>query len=90
MPAAARLNRLAERKRLLVLQADLHRHLIASERLRWQERVDTAREQVQTGRWWLIVGAAVAGWLLVRRLGGVARWLPAALTAARLAQSLRG
>jgi FlaA1/EpsC-like NDP-sugar epimerase len=90
MPAAARLNRLAERKRLLVLEADLHRHLLAIERMHWQERVDTAREQVQAGRWWLIVGAAIAGWLLARRLGGVARWLPAARTAARIAQSLSG
>ncbi|MBI4623760.1 MAG: hypothetical protein HY736_11165 [Verrucomicrobia bacterium] len=90
MSSTARLNDLAERKRLLVRQSDLHRQVIANERLRLLERFATAREQVQAHRWWLIGGAACVGLLLARRLGGVAGWLSAALTAARLMQTLKG
>lgn len=80
---------LAERKRLLVEQAELHRTALAFEQQQWRARIAAASAQVQSQRWWLIGGATLAGWLLARRFGGVTRWLPLALSVARIAQGLR-
>lgn len=89
MSARARLNELAEQKRALVLQADLHRQLILAERLRLEQRVAVVQEQVTNHRWWWIGGAALAGWFVTRRLGGIARWLPVASIAVRLVRGLQ-
>ena len=89
MSSSARVNRLAERKQLLMLQADLHRQLIGMERIRWHTRFDSAHEQFHSQRWWVIGAVAGAGLLLARHLGGLTRWLPMAYTAARVAKSWR-
>jgi hypothetical protein len=89
MPAHPGLNPLAERKRRLVEQAQLHRSALLFEQLQFRDRIAAASAQVQSQRWWFIGGATLAGWLLARRFGGVARWLPLALSVARIAQGLR-
>lgn len=83
------MNDLAERKRLLVAQADLHRSLIALERLQWQQRIADTAGQLQGQRWWLIGGAAVAGWFVMKRLGGIVRWVPVVLTVAKIVQNFK-
>lgn len=88
MPARSRMNELAARKQQLVLAAAAHRESIAVERRRWRERPANFG-LFPVNRWWLVGGAALAGWVVVRRLGGIVRWLPAALAVARIAQSLR-
>lgn len=87
MPAA-RLRDLAGRRRLLVAQADLHRHLIAVEHFNLESRLDDARARIHGNRWWLVAGAVGVGFLVVRhrRFG---RWLRSAVTAWRLMESFR-
>ena len=84
------MNHLAARKQLLVREAKLHREIIALERLNIGETVNRTRDNLQSNRWWLIGGFACAGWLLSGRLAGIAKWMPAAMTAARIAQRFRG
>ncbi len=84
MPAAERLNRLAERKRALVAQADLHRAMIAVERERLHTRWVTAHAATAPSRGWMDLGLAVGAALLPRRLSGILRFLPAALTVWRM------
>jgi hypothetical protein len=90
MPAPTPVNDLAARKLLLVRQAQLYREILALERLSISETLDNVRGQLQSRRWWLIGGVACVGWLLSGRLSGIARWVPAALSAMRFAQKLRG
>ena len=92
MFANQQLNELAERRRLLVMEADLHRSLVGLERARLLERLPrmpAARGQVATNRPLLIAGGAVAGLLAMRHWRKLARWLPAALAAQRWVQSLK-
>jgi hypothetical protein len=84
------MNDLAARKQLLLRQSQLYRELFALERQSFAESADNLREQFQAKRWWLIGGVAVVGWLFAKRLGGIARWLPTALAAAKFARRLRG
>ena len=84
------MNQLAARKQLLVREAKLHREILALEGLNIRETVDRTRVNLQSNRWWLIGGFACAGWLLSGRLAGISRWIPAATTAARIVQRLRG
>lgn len=84
------MNHLAARKQLLVREAKLHREILALERLNIRETIDRTRENLQSNRWWLIGGFACVGWLLSGRLAGIAKWMPAAMTAARIAQRFRG
>lgn len=77
------MNDLATRKRLLVLQADLHRQLAALECSRLRGRWDGAASFVEQNRWWLIGGAAVVGVLGVRNWRGLAQWVPTLVTAWR-------
>jgi hypothetical protein len=89
---AKQLNDLAERRRLLVMEADLHRSLLDLERQNLRARLAglrDARERVAAGSPLLIAGGAVAGLLAVRHWRKVARWIPAALTALRWVQSLK-
>ena len=67
MAARGRLAELAERKRLLLLRADLHRELLELERARLQGRWSGATSFAGRHRWWLVGGAVVGGALLVRR-----------------------
>ena len=92
MFAQRQLNELAERRRLLVMEADLHRSLISLERESLRARLTDlreAREKVASHSPLLIAGGAVAGLLAMRHWRKLARWLPAALTALRWAQSLK-
>lgn len=73
------LHQLAERKRLLVAEADLHRGLIAAEVNRYRARLETAREGVRVGGPWLAAGSAIAGVLLARKWSSVTRVLPTAV-----------
>ena len=88
MSPATTVNELAERKRLLVLQAELHRQIIEIERFRLQQRFDFARDRFQSNRWWMLGGLAVAGWLTTRRFGSLLKLLPVAMTAWRMVQKM--
>lgn len=93
MFAKQRLNELAERRRLLVMEADLHRSLIGLERERFRERLAglrAAREKVASNSPWLVAVSTVAGLLALRHRSKLVRWITAALTAFRWAQSLKG
>jgi len=93
MFAEAELKELAERKRLLLLESDLHRSLIGleCESLRRQlTPLSEARERIAAGGPWLAAGSAVAGLLAIRHWRKFVRWIPAALTALRWVQKLRG
>lgn len=93
MFAQQQMNELAERRKLLLLEADLHRSVIGLERARLRARLaslNKARERVSAGGPWLVVGGAVAGLLAVRNWRKFVSWIPAALTALRWAQLPRG
>jgi hypothetical protein len=77
---------LAERRRLLVMEADLHRSLIGLERENLRSRLadlQAAQERVASSRPLLFAGGAVAGLLAMRHWRKLARWIPAALTVLR-------
>lgn len=85
MAADQSLTTLAERKRQLVQQAELHRAVlqveVANVRLRWLW-VARVRDQFTRGPGWL-AGSAVAGLLVVRNWRSVLRLIPVGLTAWR-------
>jgi len=92
MFAQQQLDILAERRRLLVAEADLHRSLIGLESENLREglaRLQPAREGVTARRPWLVAGSAVVGLLAMRHWRKLMRWIPVALTAVRWAQSLK-
>lgn len=91
MAAQTRMNELAERKRLLVVQADLHRALLKAEMVNIRTRLDwvgQVREKLPGGLWWL-TGGTVAGFLALRRWRTIAKWLPAGFAAWRWFKKLR-
>jgi len=91
MPAQ-NLTSLAERKRILVLQADLHRAIlemeIARARSGWQWIRDL-RERATGHSWWVAGGGALAGFLILRRWRKALKWIPAAMTAWRWLRKLK-
>lgn len=92
MPGQRDMMELAERKRLLVLQADLHRAVLRAElagvraRLEW---LQSARDTVGAASPWLAMGAGVAGILAARRWRNLVRWIPTALAALRWIRKLK-
>ena len=84
------MNELAERKRLLLAQADLHRTILQAELARCQTRLDAARQGIRAGGPWLAAGSAVAGLLLARKWRTVAGWVPTALAAWRWYRKFKG
>lgn len=93
MFAKQQLNELAERRELLLLEAELNRSVIGLECESLRARLadlQAARERVAAGGPWLVAGGAVAGLLAVRHWRKLAGWIPTALTALRWVQSLRG
>jgi len=86
---AKRLNDLAERKRLIVLEAGLHRSLVELECASLHVRLNSAGTSIRAGSLWLIAGGAVAGLLATRPGGGLAHWVPTALSAWRWVQRLK-
>ena len=86
------MNELAERRRLLVMEADLHRSLIGLEREKLCARIVAlreAQERVTSSKPLLIAGSAVAGLVAMRHWRKLARWIPAAVTALRVTQLLK-
>ena len=88
MSAPKELNELAERKRWLVLQADLQRTLIKAECVRLHSRLDSARETARLASPWLLAAGAVAGLLAVKQRRHLARWISTALAAGRWLREL--
>jgi hypothetical protein len=92
MPGNRDMIELEERKRLLILQADLHRTALRAEvagvrsRLQW---LQAAREKVGAASPWLALGAGVAGILAARRWRNLVRWIPTALAALKWIRKLR-
>ena len=89
MSSVGTVNDLAERKRLLVLQAELHRQIIAIERARLQQRAAGARERFAATRWWVVGGVALLGWLSTRRVKFLVKRVPLAMTAWRMMKMRR-
>ncbi len=92
MSAEQQLNELAERRRLLVLEADLQRNIITleCENIRDHLReLQTARERA-THHPLFMAGSAAAGLFALRHWRKVARWAPAALSAFRWIKSFTG
>lgn len=91
MSAEERLSELAERKRLLILQADLHRAVLQAEaanaqaRLQW---VAQAREKFSGKAGWVLGSAA--GVLAVRNWRRTLKLIPVGLTAWRWWRKFRG
>lgn len=80
------MNELAERRRLLVMEADLHRSLIRWEFAGFADRfvhLQTARARLSANSPLLIAGGAVAGLLTVRHWRTMKRWMSVALVALR-------
>lgn len=90
MSAPGEMNELADRKRLLIAQADLHRTILQAEMARCQARVDAARQGIRAGGPWLAAGSALAGLLLARKWRTVAGWVPTALAAWRWYRKFKG
>lgn len=92
MSAGHPLMELAERKRLLVLQADLHRTMLRAEglnacaRLSW---LNQARHQARAAGPWLAAGMATVGLVAAWRGYKLATWIPRALAAWRAWRRLR-
>ena len=84
--------RLAERKRLLVLQADMHRTLLCAEcvnvraRLSW---LNEARHKARSAGLWLAAGAAAVGLFAAWRGRTLTKWIPTALAAWRAWRKLK-
>lgn len=92
MFAAQELKELAERKRLLLVEAELHRSLIGLECQTFRARLaplSDARARIAAGGPWLMAGSAVAGLLAMRHWRKLAAWLPAAFTAMRWLKKIR-
>ena len=86
MLARRRLSELAEAKRLVVLQADLHRNLLRLETDTLRERLaglTGTRDKLWSGRPVWVAGAVLAGVLAVSRWRALLRWAPAVVTAYR-------
>jgi hypothetical protein len=90
---AKELRDLAERRRLLVMESDLHRGVIGMECASLRERVarvQQAREHLTTlANPVLIGGGALAGFLALRNWRRLMHWVPTLMTAARWMLSLR-
>lgn len=92
MFAPRQMTELQQRKRLLVLEADLHRAMLCAGVANVRERLDwlqAAREQARSAGPWLGLGAAALGLLVAWRGRKLARWIPTALAAWASIQKLR-
>jgi len=92
MSATPPVTRLAERKRLLVLQADMHRTLLcavcvdARARLSWLNEV---RRKARSAWPWLASGATAMGLLAAGQWRKPAKWISVALAAWRAWRKLK-
>ncbi len=86
MAAGQRLKDLEDAKRLLVLQSELHRRLLRLELHALGDRfagVAAVQRGLRANRPLLLGGAALAGFLALRRWRVLLRWLPTAAAAGR-------
>lgn len=93
MSASQQMKELAERRHLLVVEAEIHRSLIVLERESLRTRLaglQAARQRVTAGGPLLVAGGAIAGLLTFRHWRKLLHWAPTALTALRWVQSLKG
>lgn len=87
MPEPGHLNDLAERKRLLLLEGELHRNLIGAECARLRGRIQNLqylRKRFSFAEPLLLGGSALTGLLAVRNWRKVIRWAPQAWSVWRL------
>jgi hypothetical protein len=92
MPEKPHLNELAERKRLLILEADLHRTIIGVECRGLRSRVESLnglRGQISAKRPWFIGGGALAGLMALRHWRKLLRWAPQAFAIWRVFKKKR-
>lgn len=83
---------LEERKRLLILQAGLHRATLRAECVRVRARfnwMSETRQKLGAAGPWLALGAGALGILAARRWRAVARWIPTALAVLRWIKKLK-
>lgn len=86
------LNELAERRRLLLMESELHRSVIGLECENLRARLaglNEKRERLAKKSSWLVAGGTVAGLLALRHWRKAARWIPSALIALRWVKSLK-
>jgi hypothetical protein len=86
------MNELQERKRLLVLQGDLHRALLQAEAMKLRSQLDwltDARQKAKSASPWLAVGAGALGLVAASKWRSLATWAPTALMAWRWVQKFR-
>jgi hypothetical protein len=87
------LKELDERKRLLLLEADLHRSLIELECVNLRKQfapLGEARDRIAAGGPWLFAGSTIAGVLALRHWRSVIRWAPLAMSTMRWLKRFRG
>lgn len=93
MLAQKQLNDLAERRRLLMVEADLHRGIIAMETENLRARIEWlghVRDRVSLGKPWMAAGGVAAGLYVLRHWRKVIRCIPATFSAIRWVSKLRG
>lgn len=78
-----RLNPLAERKRLLTVEADLQRRAIELEFAVMRARLENVQGTVRAVRPWLLAGGTLVGLLLARSRKRRALWIPLVLAVLR-------
>jgi hypothetical protein len=91
MSAKGHLSELAERKRLLTQQAELHRAVLQIEAATARSqlcRLCSVREHLPGGPW-LMAGSALAGFLLLRRWRSALSWLLPLLPIWRVFRKMR-
>ena len=93
MSSTRRLDHLAERKRLLVLQSDLHRALLQAQFADLSERVhglSQVRDRARSASPWLIAGAAAMGMFGVWRGRKLTGLIPVALAGWKAWREFKG
>ncbi len=89
MFAEAELKQLEETKKLLVVQADIHRSILNMELATWSaqvERLQAARQTFTAYRGLILAAAAAAGLFAAKRGGSLLRMIPIALSVWRAAR----
>jgi len=84
MSAPQRLDPLAERKRLILLQSDLQRAIIRAECIHLRDRfswIEEAGEKWRTASPLIAAATAIAGFVSIRWGHRWLQWIPAAVTA---------
>ena len=75
MPAPE-MNGLARKKKLLLIEAGVHRSMLELHGLRWRNRVTGLRDRLSTSGPLLLIGGTIGGWLLAGNWRRIAAALP--------------